>query len=129
MDKESEVFPFTGEVLELDVGLSTVGVETGVLGIQLQSLGVEIKGELELVFEEGFLRPLLKIQCHGRHELQARAKERRKGREANGTAKGRCGEELTKVRSLKVRARGKAEEFVRTFRFQEASAKRPILRS
>lgn len=54
----------TGEVFELEVGLSAVGEEVGVARLQIQRLRVEIKGELEVVVDESVLRLHLQIHRH-----------------------------------------------------------------
>lgn len=99
----TEIFFITREILELDVGLGAVGVEIGVLGVQLQRLRVEIQGELKVVLEEGFLRPLLQIRRHEKEELRAskRATSAIRGREEKrvdeqleGLIRDRRGQEL-----------------------------------
>lgn len=49
----------TSVILELDVGLGTVGKEIGVVRVHIESLRVKIHSEVEFVIQEGILGPVL----------------------------------------------------------------------
>lgn len=54
----------TSEVVEFDVGLSTVGEKLSVLRSHGDCLSVKVNGELKVVVDESFFSPNLQI---GRH--------------------------------------------------------------
>lgn len=91
----------TGEVFELDIGLGAVGIEIGVLGVHVEGLCVEIDGKIEVIVDEGFLRPRLEIRRHSRRKREHR--NERKGEKRRGINK----EETKKARRRRTPERKK----------------------
>ena len=69
---------FTGEVVDLDVDLRSIGIEIGTGGVHVERLSVEIDGELEIVVDERLLRLLLQIRRHERENTKRRLQRGKK---------------------------------------------------
>ena len=69
----------TGEVVEFDVGLGTVGIKFSVRRVELNCLSEEVDGEFIVVVYEGFFGLRCQIGRHSRgREIAKKVEESRK---------------------------------------------------